>query len=547
MPYTLKESLLVKRFFNRLKHLVINKKDIANKLAIAIKQGSRKNFNDLIKSSKFIDKNYFDEEGNTLVHLMLTLRPKWGETALEDVLKLGCPLTWSNVHNQKPLDCCLSGKNGIWQRNLVRKYAYQQERQYKESQKEILRQFYWEYDKKGKGVRVAPGIYFSFDLSLEYGSKKLSKRCDIPDAWDELDTDHQDLTLHQRLAMAEPFAVSETKDVSELKEDMAPNVKHSRNYAAANIGFVVSTRKHKHDHRRTFITLPIDDPNHHIIRAHDEKLRQHSEVTLYDYLKDILVIRRIVGALCERLRGQWGGYEGYKVYAVVIDIHTSRDMCEPCEKQTYQLQMSRAQNSFLLKLEKVLGEEYGFVLPKVKKFFPELFTPITQRLRCVTRVSSSMFDTYNYDREKDASEIIKVSEKCKRNYDYPVFKENRESIDESEEETSVEEKESEVTPKPKPAFDRDIKKFSNAVIFHTRQSMHDEYGKFFRKKTYHSLGEAGTKSVCFAHQTVFANTNSQTKKHRISPYYKEPLRINLERPSKFDKQAAKEQKALKKS
>lgn len=264
--------------------------------------------------------------------------------------------------------------------------------------------------------KVHPGIYFISNLELSYRGKYPNRICEIPDQWFELD--HQDyienLTLHQRLAITEAFVTSSAHDINLLSEDSLPSTK-SANFVTANIGFIVSNKAWKFrkedDYRLEFITIPIDDAAHDIFRPEDNEPGTHAESIFYEYIKKINTQRKIACILTENLLKRFRSADRHKIYATILDMHTSLDMCTTCEEKTYKIQQDRSAGSFLKNLEDVLESEFNFILPKEKNDPNKLLLPKSKRMQCVTRVSSYL----KYRRGVQPSQMVK---------NYPYFYKN---------------------------------------------------------------------------------------------------------------------------
>lgn len=308
--------------------------------------------------------------------------------------------------------------------------------------------------------RVPAGTYFVYNLDLVYGSKKTAKQCTIPDKWDELDQqDKQKLTLHNRLAISEALISSNTDKLIDINNDDSSN-----NYVVANLGFIVSTKKHVKDgnHNRRFITVPVVDPGYLTIRSKpsSDSEAPHSEKGLYEYLKNPKVIQDILSYLTKR----YGIEPGFKIYGVVLDIHSSNAMCANCEDLTYKQSMREQKDTLVSALETEFIKQ-NYILPKLKTSSDAL-TPKTQRLHFVARVSGS----------KRFLELPRPKDTLGNQYP---------SITDKEE------------------FDRDIRKFKNSVIVHTF-TVKGEAEKYRKRKSYAELLKSNGYIAGYKH-TAFVN------------------------------------------
>jgi hypothetical protein len=410
--------------------------------------------NILNKEINYVRKFYRMENKDTLMHLALKKMVR--TSILENFCKAGFPLFVPNAAGERP-DAC----SNDWQTRVIEQ-AIKDKRQQKLEEISKLKYLC------GDNSKIHPGRYTVSDLRLAFGSKNPSKTCEIPDRWEKLDKeDGLDLTLHQRLAIAEAMASSNTQKVEEVKGDATAN-----NFVTANVGFVVSTKAHKQggDHGRRFVTVPIADAKYLTFRplsSTKEDVAPHSERVLYKYLSNA----DNLAAILNYLKVEYGVDGGYKIYAVVLDIHSSRIMCEECESVTYQQGDRTERKKFISVLEKEL-EKQGYVLPKEKRTTPDILTPPSRRLHFVTRVSADYKFDFKYDRSQDAA-----------GYEYP----KHEDVEH---------------------FDRDVKKFHNSVILHRRVSdKKGEIGAPFRKSATYSALETKHGFLAMYRQTAFVNYN----------------------------------------
>ncbi|MBA2648699.1 MAG: hypothetical protein H0U75_03710 [Legionella sp.] len=357
--------------------------------------------------------------------------------------------------------------------------------------------------------KIPLGKYITEDLNLTFGSKK-EKVCKIPDASSDINAlDNQEITLHERLAMVEPVV---NKNITSLNE-LTQSTYIYKNYLAVTVGFVVSTKPHVKEgtHERTFIIVSIDDPSESVIRlppAPSGQEHPHSEDALLAYLVNPLNIGRLVNLLSHKLERSYSSYLGHKVYAVVLDIHSTNTMCSRCEGNVYNAQTIRSiSTSLLAQLEKRLRlEEY--ILPKEKSFRNDGIPLDSQRLHFVTRVSSQL--PYG----DNIRPTLKLGDKIIRFEEFfdPLY--------------SVKDIISRVVWPPK-IFElvmdyfgertniagendipRDIKKYRNGVILHTPNAYNSKYTFFDNKEKYKELSALKCSFFSLPTKTIFGNTNS---------------------------------------
>lgn len=313
--------------------------------------------------------------------------------------------------------------------------------------------------------RIYPGVRLTTDLSLFYGSKQPLKICEIPDRDPILDKiDGGALSLHQRLSCFIWYQ-------KQLQQDTSIN-----NYVTLNIGFVVSQKPHastsRIERRRQFVSIPIRDPRFAVVWSQGNRDAVHSELLLYQYLSNPSHIDFII----TNLQRIYKIYPGFKIYAMVIDLHTLNNMCsKTCTPATFENQLG---GSFIQLIEKRLAELH-YVLPSLKTPCPDLFTPQHKRLHIVTRIShSKIFDS---DETRPFS--------SKQSEEIPVF-------------TRTEEEKAE----------KDIKKFGNAVVLKDTRS--ENYASFWAKKN-QAHSDTPTRKVVFTNQTAFLNYFKDANRYRL--------------------------------
>jgi hypothetical protein len=461
-----KHSLL---FILRLHQIVPNYKSYRAKceeqttaLIAAIREKNITEVKSIFKTNKsFLNAIYRDMEGNTLVHIAALFSAYVSgvdfNTILQSLIDIGCPIDAVNNNNIAPVE--LAGARYLKDqfRLVSRQEAYRNkiakiEKLY--GGKNYL------YKKDRVGVRIYPGVREISDLHLTRGSKSPTKTCQIPDTWQFLDMqDEQQFSLHDRLAMACYFSSANTSSLSQLEAGFDGHP--SNNYVTMNIGFVVSSKVHvKHgDHRRIFVSIPVSSPDYLVFwKRFVGKESVHSEEMLFEFLKD----KASCASILSILQHKYHIVPGFKIYAIILDIHSDYDMCNECTGLVFNEQ---GKLNYLANLMALLfTSESKYILPKPKKMF-DILTPASKTLDIVTRVSSS--------REFRSGRTTEVES----GFVYPSFNGD--------------------------VFDRDIKKFANAVIL--KDTRRKRYRPFWQEAAYSSSLMPSSNKVTVSRQTAFLN------------------------------------------
>ena len=162
--------------------------------------------------------------------------------------------------------------------------------------------------------------FIADDFILFLGAKNPQKSCII----DEMKDEHSLLSLHERQSLAERLIVSETSNIHEIK-----NFKPKFTYVIADFGLVISDVPHTlgSNHKRVFKSIPIKVPNYTVF-GNPINSRRHAEEALYNYLADH------VDVLIVEFKNRFGiNTFDHKIYAVVLDLHGTFDMCMSCLKK----------------------------------------------------------------------------------------------------------------------------------------------------------------------------------------------------------------------
>lgn len=495
------------------------------RLAQAIQRKDYTKINFLLtEKAKYIDRYYKDRNGNTFVH-MAASEPYLSGTVMVQLHDFGCPVDAKNLAGETPTACA----SYDWQVKKLRSLTYSVSG-WQTKREQRLEAITKQTNIYRDGSRLHAGRYRLYNLDLCYGSKngKPHKTCVVPDRWEKLDAeDGLNLTLHQRLAIAEAFLSSQTTSPQQIFDADSVN-----NHVTANIGFVVSTKPHAKggDHGRKFITIPLIDLTYLTIRykpANPDQERQHSEEGLYYYLSLPENLTRIIHSLWY----DFGITKGHKIYAIVLDLHSTNAMCRDCEDTTYRLQASHSNGwPFVATLEQLL-QQCGYILPKKKTYTPDILTPSSRRLHVVTRVSASLpysshprpgemvnnrYTGYTYPEFDGLEPPVEIEASIKVAGEITLslqigasgniavgFKtaDKKQDIADNKEEKRV------TTNNQACYFTRDVRRFHNAVVIHGHTSSLIDKARFSRfrdKETYASLA-AEKGFLAMYRQTTFVN------------------------------------------
>jgi hypothetical protein len=306
-------------------------------------------------SIEFIDRNFSNVEGQTIAHFAIL-------SLINGVKKIWAPYTKNTyymsvlqVPEMEQMDllkefyaffdkllafnfpCNSKNKNGIPPIYLLKGLIVSW---WNPKPLEIQRELIIRLEKNQS--KVFEGRKYVSSLNLYRASKKPDKICEIPNKSLEMNKlDGLDMTLHQRLEILEQYF-------------SAGVARNSSNLVFANLGLVVSASNSKEYNKRQFITTSIYDKERLVIRStFNNKLCDytHSEAGLCDCLCNEEFLNAQVAQLIIADRS----YKK-KVYAVVLDIYSSREMCLNCESILHKLQVERDERSFLKILAKILGQ-----------------------------------------------------------------------------------------------------------------------------------------------------------------------------------------------
>lgn len=308
----------------------------------------------LDENEEQIDRNFHDNNGNTLMHLAIfglkiklqdiwkgyTKRsypmsaldmPRLASTACADSLYkfVDRLLTFGFSYNE-------ANRVGIMPIYLLKGfYITYCEPSIADIQREIMTKF------ENIGQQVFDGRKYVSGFYLFRGSKKSEKSFLIPDFSQTLNQrDELPLTLHQRFELLERY--------------YQKNGLQASNLVFVSIGFIVAQGKER---RKVFITIPIMDQASLVVKQDGSFI--HSEVAFYRYICNAQMITQLV----KLLEDQNVGVAIKKVYAVVLDLFSSREVCRECGSLLHSLQSKYEPGSFLQLLESALSQK-GYRLPK---------------------------------------------------------------------------------------------------------------------------------------------------------------------------------------
>ncbi|MBS0288001.1 MAG: hypothetical protein JSR17_11930 [Proteobacteria bacterium] len=213
---------------------------------------------------------------------------------------------------------------------------------------------------ESRGQYLYPGRKYVTNLYLFRSSSKPHKICEIPDsdpASNKLD--NASLTLHQRQCIIE----MKYKNKYPYSNTSLNKKFESSNLVVLNIGFIISDNpKSDLNHKPIFITFPFKIDNF-VIKAFPKPKddRTHSESLMCDFLKEKSDL--IVNMLKEKNKI----IRGHKIYALVLDIHSTNEICADCQNELHNLQYKDKSkdktDSFLERMEQALLKE-GCILPQ---------------------------------------------------------------------------------------------------------------------------------------------------------------------------------------
>ncbi len=207
------------------------------------------------------------------------------------------------------------------------------------------------------------GFVVTHRLDIFRGAKNPIKHCEVPDL-DEADTG---LTLHERQALVERMV--DLKGDPDKVKLVETKYGDKYNHLIVNMGFIVTDRVWQKGggHRRRFCTMPLLINNatcwpNPVLRNPAKANATHTEPFLFSYLRDENNLIRLLRLFKAKFSIKGAGH---KVYGMVIDCHSTFDMCGDCftDTKAFFTDTEELSTSFRPLLLSVLKKE-GFVLPK---------------------------------------------------------------------------------------------------------------------------------------------------------------------------------------
>ena len=218
--------------------------------------------------------------------------------------------------------------------------------------------------------------FLSSNFTLFLGAKKPNKRCEIT-----VDMD-SNRSLHERQSLAERLIYSETMNLHKIQRGWPKTT-----YIIANVGIVITNKVHikEGDHKRIFITVPIHLNELSITGRSVYRGDGHAEEALYAFLLTPSHFNVILDKM--RVKLMVDSLAGHKVYAFVMDLHGTYDMCQSCSVKGIEFQ-----NSFR-----------DFITTQLHPIDIHLPRRFIRQIPVVFRYSSDI--SYHYPRETNSKKI----------------------------------------------------------------------------------------------------------------------------------------------
>ncbi|MFN7096173.1 MAG: hypothetical protein ACK4PR_01230 [Gammaproteobacteria bacterium] len=210
------------------------------------------------------------------------------------------------------------------------------------------------------------GIIFTSNFLLECTSKNNKKNCLISDK-----NKDDEYSIHDRQAIDEAVLTNQRPIKEKGKWLKSPRPLASQNFLLANIGFVIGEEWYTKTKliERKFHSIPIIFPLElyspenknkneldELFILQNARTSSHSESNLYGLLLTPFFLK----AILDQFRESYGLLDGEqrKIYACIIDTHSSQDMCDECELETYSFQEK------LVTLINILAKDNCFLVSK---------------------------------------------------------------------------------------------------------------------------------------------------------------------------------------
>lgn len=295
------------------------------------------------------------------------LAAKWcSETAIEQlIIQLRTDLTLKDKSGKLPIDCA-------WHYRFTE--AVERRKKLELFENKVAANAAAE----AKTQAYTRGLVDTHNFSLFYRAKpnKPHKQCVIPDSNSETG-----LSVHDEQAITEAFVTQNTTQFTATTNKQLigfPVALPSTNFLLANIGCVITTIAHQKNgaHERVFITVPIvwNKDLKHLFK----QPKPHSEVFFVEcILENQENFKQVIKELLIKHKVNFDTatkkFEGRKIYSLVIDLHSSQDMCDSCANKIFDFQN---QNTHLVKNTL---QELGLHVPKNDGRFKLIFRVSSKR------------------------------------------------------------------------------------------------------------------------------------------------------------------------
>lgn len=283
-----------------------------------------------------------------------TIRPKAatpsGETACHLAARTGVKLIINavvhsdinfvyhlpNSKNELPEAYCWSGR---FKTELAKRIQWEEEEaedsKLKRAHDAIVRGM--QYKEAESGCYKA-GIIFTSNFTLCYSSTKnpIEKNCLIEDK-----SEYNGQSIHDRQALDEAVYANQSYVGKNEWLDIPSRITEN-NYLLVDIGFVIGMQSYEKGStiKRKFISLPVDLSVEGLAREGLYRTRggrsKHSEVNAYEIIMNRVVLITLLRTFRQHL--SLLEHETRKLYAAVIDIHSSQDVCDGCETESFRFQ-----------------------------------------------------------------------------------------------------------------------------------------------------------------------------------------------------------------
>ncbi|MDF1758482.1 MAG: hypothetical protein P1U74_09335 [Legionellaceae bacterium] len=170
--------------------------------------------------------------------------------------------------------------------------------------------------------------FFAEDFTLYFGAKKTEKRCIVNVSKE----DEEGLSLHERQSLAERLIYSQTTNIHKIDRSWPKTT-----YIIANFGIVISDRPQIKggEQKRVFISVPISI-DYLTITGRDSFEDGHAEEALYSFLLNFSNVTMLLEQI--RLKLMLPTLAEHKVYAFILDLHGTYDMCQSCSVKGLEFQ-----------------------------------------------------------------------------------------------------------------------------------------------------------------------------------------------------------------